>query len=147
MCASILREIWNVWAAQTGGKDVADYEELMAAIETLLAAGDPLASLKVIPQTDYADWVVTTPAERTHVALPASLPFTATITPPAGTAAGVYTFTLGLVGTPASGAPVSLANQQVVVTVGQEPGLPDLAVMVDDNGAARVMAGELGRSG
>jgi uncharacterized repeat protein (TIGR01451 family) len=115
--------LWAHWAQQTGGQSVTPLDDLAAVIrEGMLDAG-PVGTVAVQAQSGFAAWLSVTPAQYSNVMLPAQLPFDVVVTPPAGTAPGLHTFTINLVGDGAV-----LATQQVSITVAPPPNRAPVAV-------------------
>jgi uncharacterized protein YdeI (BOF family) len=127
--------LWANWAQRTGGQSVTPLDDLAAVLRAGMLDAGPVAAVSLQAENGFAAWLHVTPALHQNVALPAVLPFVVTVTPPAGTAPGLYTFAVNLV---ADGE--VLAAQQVSITVAPPPNRAPVAA----NDAFTVTAGSAG---
>ena len=132
-------DYWTTWAAATGGEHLFDYDGMVAALRGRLQSQSTAASVTLRASAGFENWVSVQPASYTNVALPASLPFSVTITPPMATAPGVYNFRVELL----NGSRVE-AWQNVAITVpgaaNRAPTAVNDSFSVDEDSVANVLA-------
>ena len=131
--------LWANWAQRTGGQSVTPLDDLAAVLRAGMLDTGPVAAVSLQAETGFAAWLNVTPVLHQNVALPAVLPFVVTVTPPAGTPPGLYTFAVNLL---ADGE--VLATQQVSITVAPPPNRAPVAAndafTVTEGSAGNVLA-------
>jgi len=117
---------WNTQAAVTGGKEytmTGNFTDLITSAITSGLTTPTVDDLHLQASAGYSAWLTANkPANYTGVTN-VTVPFTATITVPSGTAPGVYKFSLSAV----DSAGVSFGQQTVTITVPQ----PTTTVRID----------------